>query len=343
MRKAALAVILRLAKSTGMFALARRLTARDLRILCYHGAALHDEHQFSPGLFMSGQTFAARMDFLARHGYPVISLDDAVKQLERGGWPDGATVITIDDGWFGSYKVMAPVLERHGFPATLYIASYYLEKQTQVFNVAANYVLWRGRGRRLDLSAVAPGPSGTYDLADAARRAEAHEALIAYADTLADAEARQTLFRRLCAALDQDAAEIERQRICAFMRAAEARELQGRGIDIQLHTHRHRFPADDFDLARAEIEDNRHALAAVTDAPRRHFCYPSGDYERHQLAWLAPLGIASATTIEGGFTRPGSSPYELRRFLDSERVSPLEFEAEMSGFFELIRRCGYRI
>lgn len=343
MRKTALAVILRIAKSTGMFALARRLTARDLRILCYHGAALRDEHHFSPGLFMSGETFAARMDFLARHGYRVVGLDDAVKQLEQGGWPDGATVITIDDGWFGTYKVMAPVLERHGFPATLYIASYYLEKQTQVFNVATNYVLWRARARSLDLSRVAAELSGRYDLGDAARRAEAHDALTAHADTLADADARQALFRRLCTALDLDPAEIERERICAFMQAAEARELQSRGIDIQLHTHRHRFPPDDVALARAEIEDNRRALATATDGPRRHFCYPSGDYETHQLAWLEPLGIASATTIEGGFTRPGSSPYELRRFLDSERVSPLEFEAEMCGFFELIRRCGYPI
>src|SRR3546814_19728020 len=84
---------------------------------------------------MSKATFAARMDFLARRGYPVIALDAAVTALPRGDWPRRATVVTIDDGWFGTYRQMAPVLEARGFPAVLYVASYYLEKQTQVFNV----------------------------------------------------------------------------------------------------------------------------------------------------------------------------------------------------------------
>lgn len=343
MRKAVLAIILQIAKWTGLFALARKLTAKDLRILCYHGAALRDEHLFSPGLFMSEGTFAARMDFLARHAYSVLSLEEAVKGLEHGSWPSAATVITIDDGWFGTCKVMAPILQRHGFPATLYVASYYLQRQTQVFNVAANYVLWRARDRTLDLSRVAPVLEGRYELADSDQRAKARVVLINYAESLQGAEHRQALFRALCDALGVGAAEIERERLCAFIRLDEARALQGGGIDIQLHTHRHRFPPETFEMAQAEIEDNRRALAGIGGEPRRHFCYPSGDYEAWQVPWLRKLGIASATTIKGGFTRPGNSPYELRRFLDSERVSELEFEAEMCGFFELIRRCGYAI
>ncbi|HEY9547911.1 MAG TPA: polysaccharide deacetylase family protein [Kiloniellaceae bacterium] len=338
-----LLVILRVDKLSGLFALARRLTAGDLRILCYHGAALRDEHHFRPGLFMSKETFAARMDFLARRGYPVVALDAAVAALPRGDWPRRATVVTIDDGWFGTYRQMAPVLETRGFPAVLYVASYYLEKQTQVFNVAASYVLWRAGRQRLDLAALDEGMSGRYDLGDDAERAAAWRRLDDFAERLESAEARQALLRRLCAALGVDAEALERERLCAFMNVEEARALQAGGIDIELHSHRHRFPAESYRAAEAEIEDNRRALAPVADRTLRHFCYPSGDYEERQLAWLAPLGIASATTTKAGFTRAGDSPYELRRFLDSEQVSPLEFEAEMSGFFELIRRCGYAI
>lgn len=343
MKKSLLPFILRLAKLTGLFALARRLTARDLRILCYHGAALRDEHHFSPGLFMSKETFAARMEFLARQGYPVIALDAAVAGLPTGDWPKRATVVTIDDGWFGTYRQMAPVLRQRQFPATLYIASYYLEKQTQVFNVAANYVLWRAGAQSLQLAAVAEGLDGCYALADARQRAAASGRLCEFAEGLGSAEARQALFRRLCAVLSIDADEIERERLCAFLRIDEAGALQRDGIDIQLHSHRHCFPAESFEAARAEIADNRRALTPLGEVTLQHFCYPSGQYQERQLHWLPRLGIASATTIEAGFTRVGDSPYELRRFLDSERVSPLEFEAEMSGFFELIRRCGYAI
>lgn len=343
MKKAVLLVILRVAKLAGLFGLARRLTARDLRILCYHGAALRDEHHFRPSLFMSKETFAARMDFLHRQGYPVITLDAAVDGLPQGDWPRGATVVTIDDGWFGTYRQMQPALGARGFPATLYIASYYFDRQTQVFNVAANYVLWRAGSQLLDLAQVAEALSGRYELADAGQRAAAWRCLDDFAETLENAEARQALFRRLCGVLGLDAGEIERERICAFMGIEEARELQASGIDIQLHSHRHRFPAESFEAARAEIEDNRRALAPVGNPTLRHFCYPSGDYEAGQLAWLGRLGIASATTTDRGFTRAGDSPYELRRFLDSEEISSLEFEAEMSGFFELIRRGGYAI
>jgi len=343
MRKRVLAIILRVAKSVGLFALARWLTARDLRILCYHGGALRDEHDFSPGLFMSKGTFATRMEFLARHRYPVLSLDEAVAKLGAGTWPRCGTVITIDDGWFGSYQIMAPILRNHRFPATLYIASYYLEKQTQVFNVAANYALWLARDQVLQLSLISDQLTGDYRLADSGARGKARELLTALAESLNGAAERQRLFRQLCMVLRLDAADLERSRICTFLTLDEARDLENHGIDVQLHTHRHAFPPDDFEQAKTEIEDNRRALALLGDRPRRHFCYPSGDYERHQLPWLAQFGIVSATTIKSGFTRPGASPYELRRFLDSERVSQLEFEAEMCGFFELVRRCGYAI
>lgn len=343
MKKSLLLVILRIAKLAGLFALARRLTARDLRILCYHGASLRDEHHFSPGLFMSKETFAARMDFLAQHGYPVISLDAAIAGLPSGAWPGGATVLTIDDGWFGTYRHMAPVLKARGFPSTLYIASYYLGKQTQVFNVAVNYVLWRARGQTLELAAVADHLSGRYELADVRQRAVAGRRLGDFAESLCDVQTRQILFRRLCEVVGIDADEIEEQRLCAFLRIEEARDLQAGGMDIQLHSHRHRFPADSFEAAEAEIADNRRALASVGNPALQHFCYPSGEYQERQLAWLPRLGIVSATTIKAGFTRAADSPYELRRFLDSERVSPIEFEAEMSGFLELVRRCGYAI
>src|SRR3546814_284406 len=208
MKRTVLLVILRVAKLTGLFALARLLTAGDLRILCYHGAALRDEHHFRPGLFMGKETFAARMALLARQGYPVIALDIAVAALPTGQWPRGATIVTIDDGWFGTYRQMAPVLRAHGFPALLYIASYYLDKQTQVFNVAASYVLWRAGGRLLDLAEVADGISGRYDLADETQRATAWHRLDEHAETFESAEARQALLRRICAALDIDATAI---------------------------------------------------------------------------------------------------------------------------------------
>jgi len=107
---------------------------------------------------------------------------------------------------------------------------------------------------------------------------------------------------------------------------------------VQLHSHRHRVPIDDRQAAADEIDENRSALAKYTHGPFEHFCYPSGVFDPAQFACLSAKGIRSATTTEVGFARSTSHRFALPRLLDSERITPLEFEAEMSGFLELLRR-----
>jgi len=340
-KKAILQAVLLGAKAAGLFALARWATRRDLRILAYHGAALGDENRFSPGLFMSEAQFARRMRFLADRGYRVVGLDEALNALGRGTLPDCATVITIDDGWYGTYRLMAPVLARHGFPATFYVSTYYVEKQTQVFNVAVGYVLWKAAGRgQTNLSALSPGLAGRVDLTDPMQRQAAQQRIVEHAESLGDAGVRQDLLRRLCEVLDVDWATIVERRMFAFASGEELRSLATMGIDLQLHSHRHRFPSDDWQAASDEIDDNRSALAKYAQGPFEHFCYPSGVYDPSQFACLSAKGMRSATTTEVGFARSTSHPFELPRILDSERVTPLEFEAEVSGFLELLRRIG---
>src|SRR3546814_714436 len=114
----------------------------------------------------------------------------------RGGGGEG----TRGAGLFGTDGQRGPVLEMRGFPAVLYVASYYLEKQTQVFNVAASYVLWRAGRQRRDLAALDEGMSGRYDLGDDAERAAAWRRLDDFAERPESAEARQALSPRRCAA-----------------------------------------------------------------------------------------------------------------------------------------------
>lgn len=330
-------ILLRLARAAGLFALARRLTADKLRILAYHGGSVADEHEFKPGLFMTPATFRARLESLVRGGYPVLGLDEALARRQARTLPSRAVVITIDDGWYGTARDMFPALKAAGLPATLYVATYYLERQTQVFNVAAAYLLWRARDREIDLARLDPALSGVHDLRSPAVREEVEEALTARADALPDAKARQALLRSLARMLGIDLDVLERRRQFAFLDEEEGRDAARSGVDLQLHTHRHRFPAGDRCQAEAEIADNRLVLGRLVPGPRRHFCYPSGRYGTHQFAWLEGLDVASAVTTERGLNGPDRSPYELRRILDSEDLAPIEFEAELAGFAELLR------
>jgi len=336
-------IVLRLARNLGLFSLARRITKNELRILCYHGVAIGDECRFRPMLFMSSATFEGRLRFLKEHNYPVLSLDDAIERLQAGKLTGAAVVITIDDGWYGTYKVMGPLLREHGLPATLYISSYYLERQYQVFNVAISYILWRSDNKTIRLSDLSEGLSGIFDLSDTHQKDQCEIELVSFAKSIDSAEKRQELLRSLCNYLGMDWSSMEADRQFTYMDAEEARELCEQGVDIQLHTHRHTFPSDSFSNAMTEVEENRQALSQITDQSLNHFCYPSGEYKPHQLDWLAKLGIKTATTTKPGLNSDKISVYELRRFLDSEVFSILEFDAEVSGFMDLLRRVRHGV
>lgn len=329
--------VLRVAKALGLFALARRRTRRAARILCYHGAWI-SAGTFSRYLFMTPARFRSRLDLIARLGLPVLPLDEAVRRLADGTLPDCATVITIDDGWYGTGRDMLPELARRGLPATLYLTTYYSRRQYPVFDVALQFVLARCAPRVLDLAAVDPALAGRFDLVTEAARAAAGDALRAHGRTL-DGAGCAALLARTTAALgfDLDAQVAPRQ--FHLMTLEEAREAAARGADIQLHTHRHRLATAGLDALAAEIRENREWLAGVTDRPLVHFCYPSGAWTPAAWPVLRGLGIASATTTEQGLAWPGDPPLGLARITDGEDVHEIEIEAELCGFAELLRRA----
>jgi len=250
--------------------------------------------------------------------------------------------ITIDDGWYGTFLHMAPALARHGFPAMLYLSTYYVERQTQVFNVAAAYALWKAGSAELNLCEVDPQLDGSFALASATDRAGAARRLVAHADGLESAEARQALLARLYATLRLDFEPVRKRRIFAFMSPKEAASLPAQGVDLQLHTHRHRFPTDDPGALGEEITANRLALSQYASGPFRHLCYPSGEYDRRAFAQLESMGIDSATTTVPGMNTAATPALELRRFLDSEAYSQVRFEAEITGFLDVVRRVTGR-
>lgn len=321
-------------KYAGGFWLARRLTAGGLRILCYHGMSLADEHEFRGRLFMQPRTFRARMRCLQRLGYPILPLDAAVQALRDGALPPAAVVLTFDDGWHGAYSEAFPLLRELGYPATLYVATYYSETGTQVFNVTVRYLFWKTRVRQLSLPDVL-AEDARADLTDPEVRERTANRIIRHGNALAHPDERQALLRTLGEALDVDIGALERAGAFRFASIAELAQLADAGIDVQLHTHHH--SGAEAALAH-EIIRNRRVLGKATNTPLTHFCYPGGHYSEAMWPTLEELDIESATTCDAGFNYADTHRYALRRILDEEQLSALEFEAELSGVLELWKR-----
>lgn len=308
------------AKALGLFKLAAYLTRHDLRILCYHGGALQDETEWRPSNFIRSETFRHRLQYIKEYGYRVISLDEARAYQKLGRFPPKALVITIDDGFYSTYLQMVPLLVEHQMPATFYITTYYVEKQTPIFRLGVQYLHW---------------------LAKSGASKEEIWKYISRGENQCTEEQRTKLLEELAAKFGVDWNAILASRKISFVTKDEIRHMAKDGIDIQLHTHRHRLPESESEVA-CEITDNRAVLEPLVGRKLVHFCYPSGIYSKHHQAPLLAQNIETATTSNIGLNRPETNPLLLNRILDSEFESQLDFEAEVSGFRELFRRLKAR-
>jgi peptidoglycan/xylan/chitin deacetylase (PgdA/CDA1 family) len=331
-------VVLHVLKLLGVFRIARWMTRGALRILCYHGIWLERGAHFGDKLFMQADKFAGRLGMLRAQGYSVLRLGPAVEQLRAGTLPPAPVVITIDDGWYGTAAQAVPALTRSGIPATVYVTTYYAERQVPVLNVAVRYMVERARIPVLKGREVHPDADGDFPLTGEAAQAAAIGYWSDFIDRLPQMADRLACAARFGKVVGVDFAAVAATRGLHLMTLDEVGAADRAGIDIQLHTHRHHFPVDDAARLEREIAENRAVLARVCSGSLDHFCYPTGRYAKAGWPTLEKLGIKSATTLLPGFNYPDTPRYELRRFADGQTTSDIRFEAEMAGVFELLRQ-----
>ena len=337
--------LLTVSNSVGLFGLVANSTwrAHQLLILCYHGISIDDEHEWAPGLYMRPDAFVSRLELLRRRNCSVLPLGEAVQRLYDGTLPARSVAITFDDGSFDFHCRAWPLLKQYGYAATVYLTTYYCERNLPVFPLAISYLLWKGRGTRVSMPSSGRNVIliDTYS-ADGRRRA--HESLVQYAqDEGMSAIEKDALAERLAGLLALDYGAMKRKRLMHIMKPDEVSEIAAAGVDVQLHTHRHRSPPQR-EAYRTEVAENRDRIASLTGQTPRHFCYPSGVILPLFPQWLGEEGVISATSCEPGFATTRSDRFQLPRLLDHSDVSLLEFDAWLTGMGALLphRRVGFQ-
>ena len=323
-------------KWLGLFSLAAILTRRGLRILCYHGFALSDESAFRPKLFIKPETFQRRMRDLQKRGYTVLPLGDAIKALATSQIPARAVVITIDDGFYSVFRSAWPILKEYSFPATVYVTSYYAAKQNPVFRLALQYFFWKTSLQHVDLSGLGLPLPSVVPLSTEEAKEAACDAIVRHGEEKCDEASRCELAQQLALRMGIDYEALRQTRSLTLMDSREIERLALAGVDIQLHTHRHCLPEDE-SLVKREITQNREFLRPLSRSQLGHFCYPSGAWSARHWPWLQALDVQTATTCDTGLNYPDTPLLALKRFLDGENISQIEFDAELSGFSELLR------
>jgi peptidoglycan/xylan/chitin deacetylase (PgdA/CDA1 family) len=104
-------------------------SAERATVLMYHrvGTATNDwERKYC----VAPRQFAAQMRLLRAKGYRACGIEDFVAWLGgQGPLPQGAFVLTFDDGFLGVYEHARPVLAELGWPATVFLVSQLLGKR----------------------------------------------------------------------------------------------------------------------------------------------------------------------------------------------------------------------
>lgn len=331
--------VFHVSKYMGLFVLSRWLLRNKLRVLCYHGFTLQDEHLNVPGLFIEPHVFEKRMAYLWRQGYQVISLEQAFSELTQGIKRKDRVVITIDDGYVSVLRKAAPVMKKYQFPSTLYLTSYFFNKDCPVFTLAVNYMFWKTPLKVADFTALglpALSEHTQCELNDENKNKIAIT-IKEHGQSLKGNEKRIAILELLGEILQVDYHRLNQARLFNLVSIQELEALREHDVDIQLHTHRHTFPVDE-KVAEREIEDNKAAVNPLLPTPMKHFCYPSGVWSQRHWPVLEKQSIATATICQTGFVDKKSPHYAWPRVLDSSRVTQIEFEAEVSGFNEILRK-----
>ena len=143
-------------KSSGAFRLIADSGWRQSRLLIlgYHGVSLEDEHEWDGALYLSPAKFRSRMEAIKRHRCTVLPLQEALELLRLRQLPPRAVVLTFDDGTYDFYKTVCPILNEYGYPATVYLTTYWMTLQLPVVPGTWSYMLWKKRNSVIDASSL---------------------------------------------------------------------------------------------------------------------------------------------------------------------------------------------
>jgi peptidoglycan/xylan/chitin deacetylase (PgdA/CDA1 family) len=324
-------IALSLVRKTGSFSLISNLKRRQnkLLILCYHGIALRDEHEWLETLYITRDRFRQRLEMMKSYGANVVPLNEGIERLRTRSLAPRSVVITFDDGFQDFHHHAVPLLRTFQYPCTVYLTTHYCEYRVPVFNLIVNYMLWKSG--KVDFDSPAMGIEKVMPARDYRERARIVQAILHWTDArkMTTLEKDQVA-REFAARLGIDYDDLARHRLLQIMSPSEVNATARAGVQIELHTHRHRTPRDR-DLFEREVRDNRERIHEYTGSEPFHFCYPSGDYAYEFLPWLRELGVKSATTSELALAKQASEPLLLPRFLDATNVSEIEFESWLCG------------
>lgn len=283
----------------------RRSRDRCLPILIYH-RVLSNADNFRPSEPTIEQ-FKKQMQFI-KNNFEVLTITDAVTQLERGELSDRAISITFDDGYKDNYENAAMVLNGLSLPATFFIATGFVNNG-RMWNDTVIDSIRLTNELTADLSDF---DIGEISLVDRNERPKIAKKII-HSIKYLPLNDRVILSRRLATNLHVDLPNNY------MMNESDINSLHSMGMEIGAHTVNHPILLnEDYDSVKKELFDSKQYLEALIDQQITSFAYPNGrfdvDYDESISTLVKEAGYCCAVSTDAGVNYSADDIYKLKRF-----------------------------
>jgi len=294
-------------------------TRGRLSILIFHRVLAETDPLFP------GEPNAAQFDKLCAHlraRFEVLPLSEAVTRLQQGSLPAGALAITFDDGYADNLSIAAPILRKHHLPATLFIATGYLDGGC-MWNDKLIEAFRSTRNSEIDLRDLG---LETYSVESIANRRAGIDRVIDATKYLSLAERDARADHVLRAAGSTAPKKL-------MLDSTSVNTLASWGVDVGVHTVNHPILArTSSDQAWEEIVESKRRLEELTGKSMRLFAYPNGkpgqDYSREHVSMVQQAGFDAAVSTAWGPATRQSDIFQLPRFTPWAR-EPFKFDLLM--------------
>lgn len=291
-------------------------------ILSFHRVN-RDNDPFFPAL--PTDVFERQMAFIAR-AYVVLPVEDLVVRMRRGALPRNALAITFDDGYRDNLTHAAPILARHGLPATVFVVTGAIDTGEALWfdRLALAFKRTRATGWTAPWGEALP-------LESVGERLAALGKTLTRFKTMTNRERRGQVEDVLASLGVGD----ERPLKNVMLSWDDVHALMGLGVTIGAHTVSHPILAQlGAEEARAEIEGSRAAIRKNSGRAPQAFAYPNGrtaDYSQGVVSMVRDAGFTCAVTTQFGVNTAATPPYELRRGGPWEHHLPT-FALKLAGY-----------
>ncbi|MFN4276637.1 MAG: polysaccharide deacetylase family protein [Ferrovibrio sp.] len=305
----------------------KRREPKGLILLYHRVAALESDPQL---LAVTPENFDRHIALLKTLGTPM-HLSDMIAAAAAGRLPRRAIAVTFDDGYADNLYYAKPILQRHAVPATVFIATDFIERQREYWwDVIERAIL---APTPLPDPLILPFPEGPRQWPASGDFLPAPGWSVLSSD---DPSPRHSLYRALMTAINPLSRDQRDKVLSALVTAAqipeEARDshrpltraevvtlAEGNVVTIGAHSHHHpRLSGLSAAEQETEIDTGRQRLTAWLGQDIDTFAFPYGNldaYSGETVSLIKRKGFVLSCSNYPGLVRGDTDRYQLPRLL----------------------------